>query len=208
MDDTSEDDEDEEATAGPTEVWSDYYGETLPSWMINVDTDGCTCEDEENDEGGKGRSRCSDYRAKLSLYGWLMSVRQGWYVWRQRRWRNRTLAGFFFGYEKATDLRTFGAPVRQMVQRQTPSRGRPVIAYFLVIRYLSFSWFCFFVFFWWIFLSLRNISKNIPPLKRSCWYLRIYYGQLQSTCLPNNLFFKLRFHFKKIEHSRILPQKK
>ncbi len=54
MDDTSEDDEDEEATASPTEVWSDYYGKTLPLWMIHVDTDGCTCEDEENDEGGQG----------------------------------------------------------------------------------------------------------------------------------------------------------
>ncbi|CAM6022755.1 unnamed protein product [Sphagnum balticum] len=50
---TSEDDEDEEATAGPTEVLSDYHAKTLPLWMINVDTDGCTCEDEENDEGAR-----------------------------------------------------------------------------------------------------------------------------------------------------------
>jgi hypothetical protein len=47
----------------------DYLVKTLPLWMINVDKDGCTCEDEENDEEGKGRSRYSDYRAKLSLYG-------------------------------------------------------------------------------------------------------------------------------------------
>jgi hypothetical protein len=52
IDDNSEDDEDEEATAGPTEVGSHYYAKTLPLWMINVNTDGCTCEDEENDEGG------------------------------------------------------------------------------------------------------------------------------------------------------------
>jgi hypothetical protein len=63
MDDSSEDDEDASAPQ------IDYRVKTLPLWMINVDTDGCTFEDEENDEGGKGRSQCSDYREKLSLYG-------------------------------------------------------------------------------------------------------------------------------------------
>jgi len=155
MDDTSEDDEDEEATASPTEVWSDYYAKTLLLWMIKVDTDGCTFEEEKNDEGGggKGRSRCSDLSGK-TLFLWMINVvkddlsegQEDEEIW---RWRS----SFFFGYEKATDLRTFGAPVRQMVQRRTPSHGRPVTAYFLVIRYLSFSWFVFFLFFLVNFLS-------------------------------------------------------
>ncbi len=51
----------------------------------------------------------------------------------------------------------------------------------------------------------RNLSKNIPPSKRS-WYLRIHYGQLESTCLPNNQFFILKISFQKIEHSRILQK--
>jgi hypothetical protein len=148
MDDTSEDDEDEEATAGPAKVWSDYYAKTLPLWMINVDTDGCTCKDEENDEGGKGRSRCSDYRAKLSLNGWSMSSRM--IFLKAKKMKKSDAGGVLFRSRESyrpPDFRCSrppDGPTTDSVPRTARNRIFPrdqVLVFFLIL---------FFCFFWWI----------------------------------------------------------
>ncbi len=177
MDDSSEDDEDASAPQ------IDYRVKTLPLWMINVDTDGCTFEDEENDEGGKGRSQCSDYREKLSLYGWLMSQRM---ISLKAKKMKKSDAGWRGSFSVTRKLPTSGLSVLPSA-RWSNDRLRPadgpwphisswsgtclfldfvffVFSFFLVNLFLFF---CFF-FFGWNFcpfsLSLKQALSMWNPL--------------------------------------------
>ncbi len=115
-----------------------------------------------------------DYRAKLSLYGWLMSSRM--IFLKAKKMKKSDAGGFLFRLRESYRPPDFRCSRPPDVQRQTPSRGRPrnrifprdqVLVFFLILLFLffwvNFFLFCFYFYFYFLFflgeifvLSLSN----------------------------------------------------